>query len=140
MEIPEDTEEGPDDEEEVQTYEAVESQEDEEEVVNLEDLEKVTLDLLVTKFLQGKLIFTIHFGFFLQPTHSLSHFVDENQKCELYTLICDQKNEIQQHTDIIRQVSMSLSCPALEIKYLYFTLALSRFTCQMLFNTMCGGM
>lgn len=109
MGIPEDTEEGPDDEEEVQTYEAVESQEDDEEVVNLEDLEKVTLDLLVTKFLQGKLIFTIHFGFFLQPTHSLSHFVDENQKCELYTLICDQKNEIQQHTDIIRQVSMSLS-------------------------------
>lgn len=54
MEIPEDTEERPDDEEEVQTYEAVESQVDDEEVVNLEDLEKVTLDLLITKFLQGK--------------------------------------------------------------------------------------
>lgn len=61
MEIPEDTEGSPDDEEEVQTYEAVESQEDD-EVVNLEDLEKVTLDLLVTKFLQGNLIFTIQCG------------------------------------------------------------------------------
>ncbi|XP_056886824.1 uncharacterized protein LOC130524583 [Takifugu flavidus] len=81
VEIPEDTEESPGDEEEVQTYEAVEFQVDDEEVVNLEDLEKVTLDLLVTKFLQ-----------------------DENQKCELYTLICDQKNEIQEHNDIIRQI------------------------------------
>lgn len=73
MEIPEDTEEGPDDEEEVQTYEAVESQVDDEEEINLEDLEKVTLDLLVTKFLQGKLIFTIHFGIFYNLLiHSLT--------------------------------------------------------------------
>lgn len=68
VETPEDTEESPDDEEEVQTYEAVESQVDEEEAVNLEDLEKVSLDLLVTKFLQGKLIITIHFGFFFFTT------------------------------------------------------------------------
>lgn len=58
VEIPEDTEERPDDEEEVQTNEAGESQVDKEEAVNLE---QVTLDLLVTKFLQCRLIFIIHF-------------------------------------------------------------------------------
>lgn len=72
MEIPEDTEENPDDEEEAQTYEAVESQVDDEGEINLEDPEQVTLDLLVTKFIQGELIFTIHFGFSLQLLiHSL---------------------------------------------------------------------
>lgn len=55
-EILDDEEVNPDEAEEAQSYDAVSASLEDTGEINLDDVEKVTLDLLVTKFIQGESI------------------------------------------------------------------------------------
>lgn len=88
----------------------------EEEDVSVEDAEEfeepgeITLNTLVTQFIQGRSIFPLlsiwHVaGWSYAVSHHFIVFVEENDMCELYTLINEQKLELTIISENSRQVS-----------------------------------